>query len=226
MKTTASKIVFVCCVLGCVLGVIGMLTIASIYNRDFDQIIPVEEKNHIIIHESPLIPYDEISSMVVADGMIFLHYDAKGLVNVYNTDGEFQYGLQVKTIPNGAGDIVYIDGKLYVYARGNIIYVFEKTELINIIEFRAGSPENIIFEQYADLFSAEKQNEYLGKTYYLLKSENQVTRVDGKNQFETVIKLPNNTNYSNNAVYMLVLISICLSVMLFIRRGKTGDGFA
>jgi hypothetical protein len=185
MRRTAFLILFSVALLGC-------CALFLLHNEEavnLSNIVKLETPGDFIVHSSERIPKENVTSMIVADGMIFLHYDATGLVNVYDTSGAFQYGIQICTLPNGSGDIAYDAGMLYCYARGNVIYKFDGTSLVDAVQFHAGNPDNIRFEQYEVLFNQQKNHEYNGEQFYLLKEQNIVTKKDAQNQFETIIIL-------------------------------------
>lgn len=222
MRKTTVVALIICALIGFLLA---FLLLES-YTDNFDRIEMIHEPKHYTIHTQALIPYEEITSMIVEEGYIFLHYEASGLVNVYNIDGEFQYGIQVYTIPNGDGDIAYLDGRLYIYARGNIIYVFEKSNIIDVIVFSAGNAENIVFDQYTALFEQENNTEYGSCTYYLLQRQNIITKVDSQNNVKTIIKLPSKDIYIGNIWGVLVIIAMFTFVALGIldRNRKANNG--
>lgn len=148
----------------------------------------ITKPGDFVIHaEEQIPPYEEISSMIVEDGSVFLFYDPYGIVNVYSTEGDFQYGIQVYTIANSYGDFAYKDSNLYILSRGNQIYKFAETELLTVID-SALEPER--FRRYEALYlSAEKNTVYHGEQYYLLKDVNKVTKESATGEFITVIDL-------------------------------------
>jgi len=145
------------------------------------------EPGEYIVYQEEHIPSGEITSMIVDDGFIFLFYDPYGVVNVYSTDGIFQYGIQVYTIADGYGDFAYIDSNLYIFARGNQVYKFEKTEFLTVVD---AAQELERFRRYERLYlSVEKSTMYNGEQYYLLKDVNKVTKKSIAGEFITVIDL-------------------------------------
>ena len=133
-----------------------------------------------VIHKTPQIPpHQEITTMLVEDGKIFLYFDLDGVVNVYSVDGVFLYGIQVKSSTSGRGDIAYADQKLYIFSRENHIYVFEDQKLIEHVEFAQEKEKYRHFEKL--LLTKDDSYIYGGETYYLLKTVSMVTKVvDGK----------------------------------------------
>ena len=175
---------FLCIVL---IGVF-LITISQPYLRARINASNAEATSEYIIHKTPQIPpYQEITSMVIEDGKIFLFFDAEGLVNVYSIDGVFQYALQVNSSTSGRGDIAYNDEKLYIFTRENHIYVFEDQKLIQHIEFAQEKEKYRRYEK--SLLSENNSNIYEGETYYLLRTVSMVTKVTADGESVVVINL-------------------------------------
>lgn len=175
---------FLCIVL---IGVF-LITISQPYLRTRINASNSEATSEYIIHKTPQIPpYQEITSMVIEDGKIFLFFDAEGLVNVYSIDGVFQYALQVNSSTSGRGDIAYDDKKLYVFSRENHMYVFEDQKLVQHVDVAKEKEKYLRYEDR--LLSKEKNHVYEGEKYYLLKTVSMVTKVTADGESVVVINL-------------------------------------
>ena len=111
-------------------------------------------------------------------------YDETALINVYDTAGSFEYGIQISTIQNSHGDIATLDGKLYVKSRRSIIFIFQDGQMIESIDPYSS------YEKYIstrEIFSGKKNTVDGGCNYQLSKSSNDIIRQDTQ---ETVIDLP------------------------------------
>ena len=69
------------------------------------------------------------------DERLYLYYEADGAVNIYSREGSFLYCILVGHIQNGKGAIAIVDGLLYIKARGNIIYILDGENIIDIAVF-------------------------------------------------------------------------------------------
>lgn len=169
---------------------IGVLLIAinQIQFQTSKDIRRTEVVGEYVIHKTPQIPpHQEITSMLLEDGRIFLFFDSCGLVSVYSVDGEFLYGIQVNSSASGRGDIAYNDEKLYIFTRENHIYVFEDQKLIQHIEFAQEKEKYRRYEK--SLLSENNSNIYEGETYYLLRTVSMVTKVTADGESVVVINL-------------------------------------
>ena len=177
-------------------------------NEHFDTIPTVEgeDKSEYILHRTQLLPREDITSFAVDDGKIYIYYDKSALINVYGTDGSFQYGIQISTIPNGRGDIAALDGKLYIESRRSIIFIFQDEQLVDSIE-----PDNS-YEKYISaraIFSSEKKTADDIYNYQLSVSNNDIIRQD---TLETVIDLPPKIF---TAEHLLIIGLFLLALSLF-----------
>ena len=177
-------------------------------NEHFDTIptIEGEDKSEYILHRTQLLPREDITSFAVDDGKIYIYYDKAALINVYETDGSFRYGIQISTIPNGRGDIAALDGKLYIESRRSIIFIFQDEQLVDSIE-----PDNS-YEKYISaraIFSSEKKTADDIYNYQLSVSNNDIIRQD---TLETVIDLPQK---SFTAEHLLIIGLFLLALSLF-----------
>lgn len=164
-----------------------------------------ENKMQYVLHQAELVPREDIRSFIVDSEKIYLLYDNAALVNVYGTDGRFQYGIQVSTIKNGHSDIAVVNGSLYFDSRRSIVFVFQGTQLVKTFDPNMNQEDYLSTRTY---FSAENTS----STYELSASGN--TIVD-KNTREAVIDLPQK---SKSAEYLTLLGLILLFLSL---RGYT-----
>lgn len=175
---------FVCVVL------IGLLLISinQIQYKKNEGRSRLEAAGEYVIHKTPQIPqHQEITTMLVEDGKIFLYWDLHGIVNVYSVDGMFLYGIQVNSSTSGRGDIAYTDQKLYIFSRENHIYVFEDQKLIEHIEFAQEKKKYRRLEEL--LLTKHDSYIYEDETYYLLKTVSMVTKVAADGKHVVVIDL-------------------------------------
>lgn len=153
----------------------------------FDRVPVLDGDLEYAVHMEELVPREEATALLVADGMIFLYYEDSGLVNAYTTEGEFQYGVQIADGNNGRGSIGYSGGRLYVKARVKGIFVFEGTELVQVEVLSQNPEEYGRLERIADAEDPVSDGTY---TYYYIGETNQITRSGSGNPVETVVQLP------------------------------------
>ena len=140
------------------------------------------------------------------------------MVNVYDTTGEFRYGIQISTIKNGQGGIATLDGRLYINSRCPVIFVFQDDQIIECID-----PYNS-YEKYLStikIFSSENNTMDKESNYRLLESTNDIIKLDTK---EVIIDLPEK---SHMAKFLLItgLLVLFLSVYGFEKLfARQGDG--
>ena len=85
---------------------------------------------------------------------LYVYYDEKGIVNVYQRGGPFLYRIDLDHIPNGKGAIAAKDDLLYVKTRGNVIYVFQGEMLLDWAAFSAAKGhDNTSYIRYEALMN-------------------------------------------------------------------------
>lgn len=192
-----------CCIVVCAVFFAAMWLLSE---ESFDSIptIEGEDKSKFILHRTELIPREDITSFAVDNEKIYVFYDETALVNVYDTAGSFEYGIQIATIPNSHGDIAALDGKLFVKSRRPVIFVFQEDQMIACID------PNSSYEEYIsarETLFGEKNVTDGEHEYQLSASSNDIIRRDTQ---ETVIDLPQK---SQMAEHLLIagLLAIFLS---------------
>ena len=152
----------------CASVIISIFSVAMwlMAQEPFSALPAIDETQKYILHEQELIPWESATSFLLADGKIYIYYDAYGLVNVYLMDGSFDYGIQIPTIKSGKGDIAFHDGHLYIESRRAIYYVFNHQKLVETI---VPSDDVERFVSQRKLFDQEK-NHWDGDCRYQLSS--------------------------------------------------------
>lgn len=173
----------------------------------FSALPPIDETQKYILHEQELIPWESATSFLLADGKIYIYYDANGLVNIYLMDGSFDYGIQIPTIKSGKGDIAFHDGHLYIESRRAIYYVFNHQELVETI---VPSDDVEKFVSQSKLFDQEK-NHWDGDCRYQLSplSADIVSWDDGR----ILVDLPEKSELARS---LLILGSGLLGISMLI----------
>ena len=180
--------------ISCIVLLSMFLSAGWLRSREEFDIVPVLEdadKTQYILHQAELIPRDDITAFVVDEDHLYVLYDNVALVNVYDMDGTFQYGIQISTIKNGHSNITVANGILYFYSRRPIIFAFQGTQLLEAID--PDKHQDRYLEAKA-LFSKEDNFE----TYDISASGN--TIID-KNTQESIIELPQK---SKSADYLTI----------------------
>ena len=87
---------------------IGMFVFREwiISREGFDPIRAMDQDYGWLIFHRERVPRMEADQLIAADGMLFLHYEKYGYVNVYSADGTFLRGYQVACGGNGKGGMV------------------------------------------------------------------------------------------------------------------------
>ena len=115
---------------------------------------PIESAGRVVVTREEYRGYSSFLSAFDAQHT-YVYWDEKGIVNVYEKDGPFLYRLEVGHSQNGKGAIAVQDGRLYVKARGNIIYVFQGEQLIDwvIFSYEKWKSGDRTYETYDSVFS-------------------------------------------------------------------------
>ncbi len=146
-----------------------------LHKEEFSKLPDIgSEKDAYEIHYVELIPRETISDFAVDSGNIYVHYESSALVNVYKTDGSFEYGIQISTIPNGKGGVAIDGGKLYFCSRRSIIFVFEDGQLIETVDLWS-SDESLEKDRMIRKMAEQEANHRDGGiTYVLRENENDI----------------------------------------------------
>lgn len=169
------KYTIICAICGSLIIILLIIGILILHNEGFSTIATWKTVGKVVVHQEEAVPRAKIAEVIVKDGKIYIFYDTCGLVNVYTTDGMFQYGLQVGTLANGRGDIAFVGEKLLIKARGNVIYVFDGRNLETFVEFlhtesKNGTEQARLYDELESCFSAQKPRSYQGKFYTISES--------------------------------------------------------
>ena len=196
--------VAICTIIPCVCL---LFVLFLLHNEDFSRIPELRENENYFIHRDELVPRENIESFLIAEKKIFVLYNHASLVNVYNVDGLFLYGIQVPTAQNGRSDMIYQDGKLYIWTRQSDIYIFRGDELLDLL-----APEDKT-GQYVSckcLFDLEK-NHSSGTDIYLLSDDK--SNIIHSSTMSPVLDLPKKSNAIENLVcFAMVFVAIAMSV--------------
>ena len=132
----------------------------------------------------------------------YIFYDEAALINVYNADGSFEYGIQISTIQKGHGDIAVLDRKLYIHSRRPVIFVFQDDQMVETIDPYSS------YEKYIstrEIFSREKNVADGMCNYQLSESTNDIIRKDTE---ETVIDLPQRSDTAERLLVVGLLLLV------------------
>lgn len=201
------KYILLCCIVVCT---IFLAAIWFLSKESFDSvpIIEGEDKSEFILHQTEQVPREDVTSFIADNGKIYIFYDETALINVYDTDGSFEYGIQLSTIQNSHGDIAVLDGKLFVKSRRSIIFIFREGQMIDSIDPYSS------YEKYIstrEIFSGEKHTVDGGCNYELSEASNDIIRSDTQ---ETVIDLPQKS-YIAEHLLIAGLLVLFLSIYGF-----------
>ncbi len=169
------KYTIICTICGSLIIILLIIGVLILHNEGFSAVATWKTVGKVVVHQEEAVPRAKIAEVIVKDDRIYLFYDSCGLVNVYTTDGIFQYGLQVGTLANGRGDIAFAGEKLLIKARGNVIYVFDSEKLETFVEFqytesKKGTEQAHLYDELESYFSAPKPCSYQGKFYTISES--------------------------------------------------------
>ena len=120
--------------LAVVLFFISLIWTVEVEHQKFQKIPRIFGDGNYQISYEENIPRETVGLYTVGDGKIFLFYIESELVNVYDTSGNFLYGLQFPDGHNGRSDLMYRDDLLYVDARSSGIYIFDEDKLVDFQE--------------------------------------------------------------------------------------------
>lgn len=210
MKKTFSLALFVFVVALCII-------LLSYWRNEegFCTVKPLDNNEDYVLHESELVPRDELTEFLVTKENIVLFYDYPGMVNVYALNGTFLYGLQVQTLQNGRGSVAHDGNYLYVHSRGHKLYVFDGPELVQSLfqEY-----DSVTYNRINCLMDDAVNHSLDGITYYYNSVTNAIEKAGIDQPIKTVIGLPQkNPNISFVAFTLLLCVSLAftkLSIML------------
>ena len=202
----AYVIIAICIIVLCSIELVNLASAEG-----FSHISPLKTEEAYRMVTNELIPREEISLFLVTEERIFLYFDYTGIINVYSHDGIFLYGLQINSLKNGIGDIAFKDGILYIKARGNMLYIFDGTVLLDNFR-RQDNPQ--MYSEVEVLMGGEPCHQMNNITY--VSSGNKILKKAEQHVVETVISLPQkNTNIRDLAIFTMLLIA---ALMHYIRK--------
>lgn len=183
----------------------------------FASVRAVDEDYWWFVYDEEKVPRCEADQMIAADGMLFLHYERYGYVNVYSTDGTFLRGYQVASGRNGRGGIGYADGILYIDGRCSGIYLFRGEELLRFEEQSIHNPSYREIELYMDAACPMTDGGY---DYYYHSVSGQINRAKPGQELETVLQLPVENPNVETLAYANLILWACFSVWSQIEKGE------
>lgn len=181
-----------------------------IFNEGFSHVSRIRREKEYIIHEEEKIPREELTSFLIADDKFFLFFDYTGLVNVYDLDGNYLYGIQFATGNNGEGNITYVDvdNCFYIDSRSGVIFAFDGTTLVRAFTY---VEDGNAFDRIQIYMTRNKNHSVDGIEYYYGKTENQIftNNIEGKPY--TIIDMPQKSDlvYPVGLVILLSIIGFC-----------------
>lgn len=198
-----------------------MLTVGSflaaitlLHQEGFSMVSRITEVGEFCISEEERIPRESVCNFLVMEDSIALQYDQTGLVNFYSLEGKFQFGIQYGNQQNGYGDIAYQGGFFFIRSRGEMVYRFRETELVDVVPYS---------QEYWELF--REKNHRLGANRYDLDEGVGIICHSAETPSQTVISLPQ----KNPVVKTLFIVSgllfcIALELCKVCIPSRTGDG--
>jgi len=196
-----------------IITVVVIVLIAAWYIYEFatdgfSYVTSIGDRKRIIIKYKERFPRYEVSSHLVADGKIFLHYDSVNLVNVYSVDGEYNYSIFYGDwLDHGTSGIFYQEGKLIIYTRRNSVYVMDGTELVEYKEINSRSAR----QELDELIIQPYEQEFDGSNYVCTTGD--VKRENPDGSYTTVIDVPElNNDLETVTMFLLIALPLYLKV--------------
>jgi len=175
--------------------------------ESFDILQDIEKGTYRLLDQE-LIPREDITCFVISEDKVYIYYDKSGLVNIYLHDGSFCYGIQVPTLKSGKGDIAINKGFLYIDSRGSTLFVFNNSELVELLE-PSNDPNKYI--TLRGLFTQEKNNIVGGNQYRLDTSSNNIVSIVDNS---VLIDLPEKSRLADSLL-IAGLLTLGISCFLY-----------
>ena len=193
-----------------------------LHKEEFSKLPDIgSEKDAYEIHYVELIPRETISDFAVDSGNIYVHYESSALVNVYKTDGSFEYGIQISTMQNGKGGIAVDGGKLYFCSRYPVIFVFEDGQLIETVDLWS-SDESLEKDRMIRKMAEQEANHRDGEnTYVLMEAENDIV-IEETNA--VMLDFPEISNAGDYAMMGVATIGILMLYVELFQKKRLRDG--
>lgn len=164
------------------IGITVLLLIVAAWLMEGDGFSAVAKPGKGLVYQifaEERIPRENADELLAADGLLYLYYEDFGLVNVYSTEGDYQWSYQVAPVRNGVGGIGYADGVFYLRSRSNGVFGFKGTGLAS-----GDIPdEDAIVDEPNPVTDG-------GYTYHYNAEANQINRAKPGEALETVVQLP------------------------------------
>lgn len=181
------------------------------------------EEDAYEIHFTEFIPRENIYSFIVDSDKIYVFYEKSALVNIYKTDGNFEYGIQISSIPNGKSGIAIDDGKLYFCSRRSIIFVFEDGKLIETVDLWS-SDESLIRDRLIRKMTEQEPNHHDGQnSYVLIETENDIVIAETNDVILDFPKISNAGDYAMMGIGAIWVLTISVE-LLRKKRIRDRDG--
>lgn len=199
----------------------------TIRMEGFTALTPLCDGELSRVLDTETIPQGEVSKFCVTESLIVLLYDEQGLANVYSHDGVFLYGLQVRTLHNGAGCIGFEKDKLFIRARGNRMFVFCGKKMIRSFLYSEDPTE---FRRIERTIALQENHTIKDQTYHYLPDMNKIVKHTADGEMVDVISLPRTSPHVPAlGVTLLLLIAALAHYLRFgnnpicRKRFKTND---
>lgn len=178
--------------------IIAFVSVTMMSNEEFDVVRSVQDKNAHVIHETELIPKENVDIFLVGDGKLFVFFIDNELINVYDETGLFLYGIQLPDGQNGISDMAYEAGKVYVDNRGSGYYVFSGKDLLRL---ERGSTNNEVRKELESFFTGEYNHNHEETTYIYVAEENKFIR-NVRGSLEDFLEFPKR---NDNIIPLLIV---------------------
>lgn len=187
-----------------------------LHKEEFSKLPDIgSEKDAYEIHSVEYIPREKISNFIVDSGKIYVFYENSALVNVYETDGSFEYGIQISTIPNGKGGVAIDGGKLYFCSRRSIIFVFEDGRLLETVDLW-NDDESLEMDRMIRRMAEQEANRRDGENTYILKeAENDIVIEESG---AVVLDFPEMSNAGEYSVMGVATIGVLILFVELLRK--------
>lgn len=185
--------------------------VSAVQSESFDTIRPLKDDELYRRNKKELVPRDNDPILLVTDSGVVIFYEKYGILNVYDFDGVFQYGLQIITSPNGIGKIGYSQGYVFVKSRASYMFVFNNDQMITNVKF---SDDQTTYRTLEQFVMGEPNHQNSEMNYAI--TGNGVIRYSEHSPIEKLISLPQkNSEVELLIIYFLVVVT---GVMIYSSR--------
>lgn len=155
--------------------------------------VPLKNDSEYRVFYEDQIPFGTIGDRdwFVADDRIFVLFEKRSYLSVYDPDGAFLYSIQTYHINNGTERIAYRDGQLIIHTRSGGIYLFDGPEKQEYIPWDRSDTDamerNRAYYDYIEHeFDAKKLNREA--KYYL--ENNTIYHLKAHEESEPILSFP------------------------------------